>query len=433
MWRLLFLGLFLGGWSTAPDAKPLLDSSEETYSSVCISSADTPGRLIEICHLALQDPGASPAQRMLMQEALGNAYIDIDSFELAETTFNKMLAIDAGSFRALRGLGWIAHYREDYSSAAKLFQKSIDIEPTSTALAGLADSRWELGDIPADDAIVLLEAALAISPGYDWARRSKGWILLDEGRKEEALALFQKIVDDYPEDQNAIAGLLRANRQFDRQETVLELANLGLSLNPDSFWFLEERSRALFMLDRYRQSIKDAERLIQMDKAAAEGYVMKARALAGQGYRDRALSFLAAAESEVGENNYLIYWRASTMLDDGQYNAARGQITRNTNHPDADEHDFALLCLTEYYREDYTAARKALDRALDLNPDESYSIYYDAMLMLEEKKGAEAAIERFDDAMSSGLPDRMIGEFAGDLIRAGYYAHAIAIRARYSD
>ncbi|MEQ9675135.1 MAG: hypothetical protein RLO10_11800, partial [Roseovarius indicus] len=60
-----------------------------------------------------------------------------------------------------------------------------------------------------------------------------------------------------------------------------------------------------------------------------------------------------------------------------------------------------------------------------------FTVYLDAVLLLREKAGVARAVERFDDAMGLGLSRVNIGEFAGELIDAGYIAHAIAVRAKY--
>lgn len=426
---LMALGLF----ATSPDAKPLLNSSEETYASVCIAADDTSARLIEICKLALQEPGASISQRAQMRETLGYAYKNQDQFKLAEAEFQSMLDGNAASYRALRGLGWVAHERDDYVRAAELFEASVDLQPTKSGLAGLADSKWEANDISAEDAIVLFDAALSLDPEYTWARRSKGWVLLDVRRFDEALELFGGIVNKDPEDENALAGLLKANEKLDQLEVALDLANRGLQIDPEEDWFLSRRSHLLFKLDRYRLAMQDADSLIELKPDDAEGYVRKARPMAEQGARCAALSLLAEAEQKVGPDSYLLYWRASILLDDGQYDAAATQILRNAEGEDADFYDFELLSLIQYLREDYAQARVAVDRALTLDATQPFAIYYDAMLMLKEDKGVETAMARFDESMQAGLPDRIIGEFAGDLIKAGYYAHAIAIRGKYSN
>lgn len=414
-------------------AKPLLNSSEESYASVCINYEDTPERLIRICQLALKAPGISAAQRQDMRDSLANAFMQENRLDESEAEFAGILSEQGNSTRALKGLGWVAHERKDFAKARDFFQESLDIGATAPALAGLGDSLWELREITADEAIVYMDGARALDPDYGWARRQKGWILLDAKRPEAAISAFDEVIDEFPEDVNARAGLVEANLDLYQFNAALEHTNRVLGETPDYYWFLSKRADVLLSMGRYKQAIRDAERLIALEPENSEGYVRKARPMAMLGARAEALGLLADAETRTGPDAFLIYWRASILIDDDQYEKALAQIERNTLGDDPDHFDFELLSLLHILRQDHRAARVAVDRAMAFDRNEPYPIFYDAILMLREKKGVQVAMERFDDAMLAGLSDSGIGEFASELVEAGYIVHAIAIRAKYSD
>ncbi len=414
-------------------AKPLIDSSEESYGSVCIDYADTPERLVEICTRALEAVGATPAQRAEMREALGYAHYDLMQLTEAEAVFARMRAQDAGDPRAHLGLAWVAHEREDFAAARDRFETAGRLGVSAQAVAGLADSLWALREIGPDEAVLQFRAALAIQPDYEWAERRIGWIYMEAGAHDKARAHFEGVVAARPHDLNARAGLMEALFELDRYEEALAQANRAIEDDPESYWFLSQRANILFFLDRHAQAIRDADRLIGMEPTISEGYVRRARSMAHLGQRADALDLLEQAEEQTGPSVFLIYWRASLLLDDGQLGAARREIRRNTSRDSADTHDFQLLGQIELEREAYDAAQAAIDRAKALDREDGYTHYYDAVLALRREAGVDDALARFDTAMDMGLPHDWIGDFAGELFRAGYVAHAIAIRAKYPD
>ena len=241
VWGAIVLAVCLGvpgGW-----AKPLLDSSEESYASACIAYEDTSDRIIEICEIALEGVGFSDEQQASMEENLAIALMDVDRLDEAQALYEAMLERNAREERAVRGLGWVAHGREDFATAVTYFQQALDLKSDFRSLAGLGDSLLELGEIDLDEALTYFDAALAIEPEYHWAIRQKGWQLLLGGRGEEARDLFSSLLEEYPEDSNSRAGLLEVYNAWGDHENALAHANFGLEFDPSSAYFIEGRAR----------------------------------------------------------------------------------------------------------------------------------------------------------------------------------------------
>lgn len=413
-------------------AHPLIDSSEETHASVCLAFDDTAERLVEICRLALTRAGVTPEERTGLRESLGYALYQLDRLDEAEEVFGEMQDATPREPRAILGLAWVAHEREDYGKARDLFRQSLDYGASETGLAGLGDCLWELQEIGLDETLEYYEAALAMDPKYQWARRQKGWRLLEANREEDALALFDAVLAETPWDDNARAGMLEALKALGEYDEAILQADRGLSETPESAYYLNQRADALYQLGRYHQTIRDAERLIERDPDSAAGYVWRARAMMMLGQGADALSYLSASEETLGPDPFLIYWRAWLLLDDGRPGQAAAQIARNIARQETvDAFDYELLAKIEMERGDIDAARRAVDEALSLDRRLPFTVYLDAVLLLREKAGVARAVDRFDDAMGLGLSRANIGDFAGELIDAGFISHAIAVRAKY--
>ena len=72
-----------------------------------------------------------------------------------------------------------------------------------------AAGQWKVGPIgkEADAAFALCEQALAIDPDHAWARDQKGWVLLAQGRNDEAVAEFERALALDPSNAEADFGL----------------------------------------------------------------------------------------------------------------------------------------------------------------------------------------------------------------------------------
>ncbi|WP_270726413.1 tetratricopeptide repeat protein [Shimia sp. Alg240-R146] len=412
-------------------AKPLLTNSEDTYESVCLDFGDTPERLIEICTRALQATGATQVQRIDMKDSLAWAHYNLDNVQEAERLFAEMLADDPKSPLALVGLGWMAHDRDDYETAAERFGAAAEIRPEEQAIAGLGSSLYRLGKLPIDDALGYLDAALAISPKYYWAMRQKGWLLSAEGLSADAVAAFEEVLEVNPDDTNAMYGAAYVLSRDDQWQEALPLVNRALQHKPDFTAALSRRSLILLSLGRPAQALKDGKRVIELRPNDSDGFVRVARAQSALGRTKDAIATLAKAEEIVGYDGYLFYWQADLLSDAGDTDLAVKKLKTVITAGDADYYDHELLSVIQLDSKRFPEARKTVDKALTLYPLEPYLMYYDSLILINEQEYAQAEA-RFDEAVAAELPVERLSNFLKQLVGAAQYLQAVQMRVRYS-
>lgn len=125
-----------------------------------------------------------------------------------------------------------------------------------------------------------LEAALqhlrdfaAASPRHaDAMRIAAARLLVDAGRDEEALALFDQPLAERPGDERLLAARagvfgLVAQRQIDEgaYRDALSTYRRGLAVHPDEPLLLYQRALLYERMDRVRQAIREFERLVRME------------------------------------------------------------------------------------------------------------------------------------------------------------------------
>lgn len=414
-------------------AKPLLTDSQETYVSACLDQSDTPERIIEICQRGLGGAGASDRQRIEMLDKLGWAYYDLDDMDKADDAFVEILALNPTAELGLQGRAWVKYNRDDYEAATALFRQAVSRKPNASNMAGLAASARRSGEMDFAEFEEVMQTALALNPEYTWAMRELAWTLVDHYRQDEALSLFRTASDLDPYDPYAEYGVAFLLSEQNDWAAAFAHVSRALDLKPDFVTALSRRSLILLMLDRPKQALKDAEAVIAAKPDDADGYVRKARALSDLGQRSQAHEVLELAESRVGSgSSYLLYWRASLLADDLEYEAALFQIRRSVALEGADQFDHRLHAEIALWMGHTDEARDAIDQALGFNPDGEFEQYTNALVMLDEHR-FDAAEIAFDAAIASGLHEDYLGDFLSALVAEGRFMQAIKMRARYGN
>ncbi|WP_170416989.1 tetratricopeptide repeat protein [Ruegeria atlantica] len=411
-------------------AKPLLTNSQETYVSACLGQDDTPERIIEICQRGLGEVGASDRQRIEMLDKLAWAYYDLDDMDQADDAFAEILALNPNAEPGLQGRAWVHYNRDEYTAAVELFRQAVSRKPNAQNIAGLAASARRSGEMDFAEFEEMMQTSLALSPEYTWAMRELAWVLSDHNGQDEAMKLFRSARDLDPYDPYAEYGIAFLLSEQNDWEASFDHISRALELKPDFVSAISRRSLILLMLDRPKQALKDAEAVIQTKPDDADGYVRKARALSELGQRSQAHDVLEQAEKLIGPDNYLLYWRASLLADDLDYEAALFHIRRSVALEGADRFDHRLHAEIALWLGYTDEARDAIDQALSLNPDGEFEQYTNALVMLGEDR-FDAAENAFDSAISAGLHEDYLGDFLTELVAEGRFMQAIKMRARY--
>ncbi len=413
-------------------AKPLLTDSQDSYVSACLRDDDSLERMAAICTAALDQAGASRGQRMELLDTLGWTQVDLGQTERAEQSFQAILDLDPGSDMGHRGMGWVAYLRDDYATAATHYQRSIDRRPTGDALATLGASLFRSDQIGLERFHSYLDTALALDPDNRWILREKGWTHVDHDDPALALPYFRRALDVYAEDANARYGLASALSDLDRNEEALPHINAAIEEVPDRMRHVRLRALILLRLDRPRQALKDADRMIADWPARADGYVYRARAQNALGRRGVAIDELAQAATDLDPTAFLIYWRAWYLYLENEYAAALDLIRQSVDLPGRDSSDDRLHARIALGAGALEEAQTMIDQALQAEPNSRWSLYYKSLIQVAAQ-AFDAGEASFDQARAQGLPARYLPDFLAALVAEGQFLQAINMRVRHAD
>ncbi|MCP3968734.1 MAG: tetratricopeptide repeat protein [Rhodobacteraceae bacterium] len=429
--RPTFLFPLLVAMATTASAKPLISDSESSLAIICINYRDTDERIVEICSRALAEaPGASPRQIRQMRKSLGDAFNALGETERARVEYETILRQSPDATAGHLGLGWLL-LADDPAAAARHFDRAARTGVSAEVVGGRAKAMYKAGEIGFDDLVEMLDAAIAIDPEYSWAVREKGWQLIDLNREEEAIEAFTTALGIHPEDANALFGLAKA-RLYSAPELALGDVNRALQIESDDFWGLDLRSQIMFNLERYRQSIRDAERVIALEPDYADGFVRKARALAELGERQTALDLLEklAERENFTSNGYLRYWRASLMADEQDWRGAKRVLQVGFDAGEGDQYDHRLMAYILIEQGRTGQAMRHIETALKAAPDWALLHFYRSKVLALKRQPAKA-FEAFAVVHGLGVEGWMVGEFAAALVKRGYFVEAIRARLQF--
>ena len=180
------------------------------------------------------------------------------------------LQCTAGAWKA----GWIG---KEADAAYALCEQALAIDPDNVSAltifgikffehAALGVSGDPKGDLERADE--LESKALAVDPDDAWARDQKGWVLLVQGRNEEAGAAFERALALNPSHVDAAGGLgwvLLRRGEFDKSFESFDKAMRMSPYDQQLFTWYSGKAVANFGLKRYDQAIEEARQTIAIN------------------------------------------------------------------------------------------------------------------------------------------------------------------------
>ncbi len=302
-----------------------------------------------------------------------------------------------------------------YSEAEEIADKLIEIYPTDKTAKKLLLEIQSLG-----------EEHIKIE------RIERGDNLVEEEKYEDAILLYEKVLDKDPDDVDTLVKAGKANRKISRFTRAIEYFKRALSINPDykdlnrELTETEEeeriqiinnheiKSEKLIAEGKHRKAISEYDRILEIDPDNTEIMYRKAKLLLETDKMEEALIVLKELYSidskykDVRElvdhtKNVLIDQYISTgneFIEKDKYNQALKQFD-NALRIDS-KHSGALLQKARVYikKDKPRFAHKSFDTLLRVDKNHRTGLFEKAMLLMSEDK-YEDAIKLFKRAVSA--------------------------------
>jgi tetratricopeptide (TPR) repeat protein len=314
----------------------------------------------------------------------GQWLLDLGRPGEAEAAYRSALDLDPDSPPGQAGLARALIRRGRPDEAAEMLEAIASERPGDAYLYQLMGTAYrEMGDVEKARAVLAGGRPDAPAPGWEdpWsamkrrfvagygAEMARGEEFLSTGQNDQAIAIFESLRQQRPDDFQLLNNLSVAYRRAGRENESLEVLEAGLKSNPDYFPFHMNVASAYERHGEFELALKHLERVIQINPSLGLAYQRKGLIL----FRARRLgdalrAFESALSYESGDpTNFLYAGVILTRMDDCERAVRRLEVATRLN-PKLGQAYLALAECQATLRE-FEEAERALQRAAELAPD----------------------------------------------------------------
>ncbi|WP_037859380.1 tetratricopeptide repeat protein [Streptomyces sp. NRRL S-340] len=197
----------------------------------------------------------------------GDAYRIAGRFEEAVTELGRAVALDPAHASALASRGAALVELGRAEEALGDLSRAVELDPGYTwALVMRSRARFRLGD--RDGRVEDLLRAVGTAPRDVLPRIELAYTYETAGRYDEAVALYEEVLAEHPEDFRALAGLGAARLGRCEHAEALRLLDRALEVAPDYDWAYAQRARVCLATGRTEQALADLDRCLAREPGA---------------------------------------------------------------------------------------------------------------------------------------------------------------------
>jgi tetratricopeptide (TPR) repeat protein len=208
--------------------------------------------------------GASPAA---LVEA-GLAQMRSGGFAVAEHCCRQALALDPGHADTLHLMGLLSLEQSQFDQAVEWLSRAIRRDPKPLYLTSLGTTLLKQGR--REEAVQVFDKAVQLKPDEAELWRNLGNALVEASRPSDAIVSFQQAVKLDPRNFDAAHKTALLLYQAERYEEALAYFNLSEELQRDHFPTIYMRALTLQNLKRFEAALADNRRAMALDPANAD-------------------------------------------------------------------------------------------------------------------------------------------------------------------
>jgi len=161
---------------------------------------------------------------------LGYLYLQKNDLDRGFAKFREVISLDPANAEAYYFIGTIYNIRHNPVKAIEFLKKARDAdseEPETHYRLGLAFSSLDM----VNNALLEYERTIALKPSHTNAMNDRGWILYNQGKKDEAIAQWREVMKVNPKDRDAPSNLAKVYG-----DTALRLHGEGKTEEAVQYW-----------------------------------------------------------------------------------------------------------------------------------------------------------------------------------------------------
>jgi len=205
------------------------------------------------------DPSATAQPTPAALHAAGLAHLHAGRQLEAQLCCQEALAIDPAHADSLQLMGLIALQAQQYDHAVEWLSRAIRQEPKPESLSALGFTLKQAGR--REEALAVFDKAVQLRPDDAELWKQLGGALAALDRRDEALAVYQHVLKLDPHHFEAAHASALLLQEMQRFGDALVYFDMCVEWLPDNVATLLSRARILRALDRYEDCLADYRRL----------------------------------------------------------------------------------------------------------------------------------------------------------------------------
>jgi tetratricopeptide (TPR) repeat protein len=209
---------------------------------------------------------------------VGNAYAGLGQFDKAALYYRDAVRLDPSNVQARYNLALALIRTQNTSEAREVLARLLSDDPQNvTVMAALG---WALHIEGKDaDSLAMYDKIIQLSPENQDALYNGALVLWKLDRKPEALERLQKLLTLAPDDADALYGAASLLLQLDEPQKALENLDRLLEKKPDQADAQLLRADCFERLEKYSQALDAYDKVVTLDAKEPRAWFGKARLL----------------------------------------------------------------------------------------------------------------------------------------------------------
>ncbi|MFN5394281.1 MAG: tetratricopeptide repeat protein [Planctomycetota bacterium] len=331
----------------------------------------------------------------------------------AAKDFQSALDLEPKEIQALRGSALVYEFKGDRKQALKILDEALQIDPSNEECL-LDRSRMSMSEHDLDAAEKDLNTVIQSSPDLLPALFSRAQLNIQLGRMDQALSDLDAILHDNPDFAPALIGRSAIYQQQGEDEKSQEDLEAAKQLQPETAEETEftrslMSAHIAFVQNRFEEAIQSATQAIELDPSNDNGYLRRGAAYwYSEQFTEAWEDFNYVIETLDKESSKALNGRGGCAAELGDSEPAIEDLEKAIAIAREKEKDHLAYYLNNYARALIAAdrleeARKALDESHELQPENAWLFYFQALLHIAQKD-EKLACQDFQLALVSNQP-----------------------------
>ncbi len=295
---------------------------------------------------------------------------------------------------AISSQAWIHFSRYERENTVAEAEQILQLAPKWSSGLQLLGMYYANVDFDYPKALEYCQQAIDLESQVAGGYLCRGWVYAVQHQAEPAIADFQKALELYPYELDALVGLAEVYAQQEQVDQAIQTLDKALEMAPYRVGIMVQKAATYFRSPEanhqvFVTSILDQALVIDPDHPA--GLLLRAAVRVRHGDRLQALTDANTVIDRYPKASPALLTKAMILMADGNNNSARNVVTEVLNQEKNNPYALAMVVQINFKKEDWYNVTFYADKTLALAPWDMDTLKAKGQALLNREKYKEAA------------------------------------------